>query len=551
MGKFIAEALQPGTQLQGGKYIIQQVLGQGATGITYVASFMQTLQGTLGSFDQSVSVAVKEFYMKSECQRNQTTSNVVVPNSKSQRQVDQFKKSFIKEAKRISSLSHPNIVHVLDVFDDNGTVYYVMQFITGGSIKEYIDKFGAVPEMYAIKFTRQIASALSYMHNEKHMCHYDIKPGNIMLTGNGMLAPDCNAMLIDFGIAKNYDEQGNETSTTPPGLTKGFAPIEQYSSIADFSPKSDVYSLGATLYTMLTGQTPPEPMYWLSGQPFTPKPENVSDRAWGIVQYAMTLTSHNRPTMMELLGVIDQAPVRVNDKTSYDDGPDGNEVTLTFDQLKNMHDEARKDGEETIFGDENEQNGRQTTPNVQKSPETPTPQPAAPPVRKKKKGGMSSGLIIALCVLIGIVVAGGVTFGVMHMTNKETTEATEEVPDTLTEKPIYSGEGRIIMRYTGDVENGQPVGRGKITYLEDQYRESYEGAFLNGLREDSMAVLTYRNGDIYRGQFIADHFGTGTYFIKESGEYYRGTFKNDQPYNGYWYDKDDNVVSRVENGESR
>lgn len=535
MNTNIPDALRPGTELQGGKYIIREALGQGATGITYLASMRQVVQGELGSFDSFVNVAIKEFYMKSECQRGETTTNVVVPNSNRLQQVNQYKESFIKEAKKISGLSHSNIVHVLGVFNENDTVYYVMQFIAGGSVKEFIDHNGPVREDYALKYTRQIASALDYMHIQKNMCHYDLKPGNIMLT------TDNDAMLIDFGIAKNYDEQGNETSTTPPGLTKGFAPIEQYSSISGFSPKSDVYSLGATLYAMLTGVTPPEPFEWLSGKAFTEKPDNVSPRAWSIVQSAMKISSADRPTMRDLIGLIDGKP-----QPAVTPGPE-DERTLTFEELQKRQQQTPDQPEETILPEKNP--ATPVTPAPQPGPDQPV-QPDQP-VKIQKKSN-SSTLIICLCVLIGIIVAGGVTYALLTMSDKQPTETVaDEETQSGEEKAIYSSDGHLIMRYTGEIANGQPVGSGKLTYLEDPDRESYEGAFLNGLREDSAAVLTYKNGDVYRGQFIADHFGTGTYFIKETGEYYRGTFRNDQPWNGYWYDKDDNVLSRVENGESK
>lgn len=243
-------ALTKGTTLQNGKYTIEGVLGQGATGITYLASMHQKLSGNLSAFEEKVHVAIKEFYFKDECQRESTTLNVMIANINNEAKVAQFKNSFIKEAKRIAGLSHPNIVHVLGIFEENATVYYVMQYIRGGSVKEKIDREGPIAPEKVVKYGMQIASALNYMHSKK-MCHYDMKPGNIMLSS------DDNAQLIDFGIAKNYDSNGQETSTTPPGLTKGFAPLEQYSSVTEFSPLIDVYSLGATIYAMLTGKTPP------------------------------------------------------------------------------------------------------------------------------------------------------------------------------------------------------------------------------------------------------------------------------------------------------
>ena len=326
-------ALLPGTTLQNGKYTIKRVLGQGATGITYLATTEQQLSGNLSGFSEKVQVAIKEFYFKEECQRDAGTQSISIANTNNDAKVEQFKKSFVKEARRIAGLSHPNIVHVLGIFEENNTVYYVMQYIRGGSIKNYIDEHGPVPEKEAVKYALQVSSALQYMH-EKKMCHYDLKPGNIMLS------EDEDAMLIDFGISKNYDDNGQETSTTPPGLTKGFAPLEQYTSVSEFSPLIDVYSLGATLYAMLTATTPPEPMKWVDGH-FTEKPENVSADLWNIVRKAMSLAGRDRPTMAEfhtLLTVYSKSgPARLNgDETIYDGTCPTGGITDAYFEVNNV-----------------------------------------------------------------------------------------------------------------------------------------------------------------------------------------------------------------------
>ena len=141
----------------------------------------------------------------------------------------------------MARLHHPNIISVIDVFEENGTVYYSMPYYSGGSLQEYVDAHGALSE----------SEALKYMHKVHHICHFDVKPANIMLDDKG------NAILIDFGISKNYDAHGHETSMTPIGLSDGYAPIEQYQqNVEEFSTVSDVYALGATLYFLLHGKRP-------------------------------------------------------------------------------------------------------------------------------------------------------------------------------------------------------------------------------------------------------------------------------------------------------
>ena len=235
------QQLQPNTTLQSGKYRIERVLGQGGFGITYLA-VQTSLQRR---------VAIKEFFMKDFCSRNEATLSMQTPSTGSNKQVEQYKRKFIKEARNLSRLNHPNIISVIEVFEENDTIYYVMPYLSGGSLQDYVKSHGALSEVEAMKYVKQIAKALKYMHEKQHMCHFDVKPANILLDDKG------NAMLIDFGISKNYDSSGFETTTTPVGMSEGYAPIEQYQqNVEEFSPVSDVYALGATLYFLLHGKRP-------------------------------------------------------------------------------------------------------------------------------------------------------------------------------------------------------------------------------------------------------------------------------------------------------
>lgn len=236
--------LKQGTLLQGGKYRIERVLGQGGFGITYLA--IQT------GLDRKV--AVKEFFMKELCNRDETTSRVSIGSEGSRDMVKRFREKFTKEARNIAKLKHPNIVSVIDVFEENDTAYYVMEYCEGGSLSLLLnDKYPqGMPEAKALKYIREVASALDYIH-KRNINHLDIKPSNIMLGGMD------EAVLIDFGMAKQYDSTtGNQTSTTPVGISHGYAPMEQYrqGGVGQFSPSTDIYSLGATLYKLITGRTP-------------------------------------------------------------------------------------------------------------------------------------------------------------------------------------------------------------------------------------------------------------------------------------------------------
>ena len=237
------QQLQPNTFLQGGKYRIERVLGQGGFGITYLA-----LQVALNRH-----VAIKEFFIENLCDRSVNESTIMGTISDScAPMVDRYKQKFLKEARIISELHHENIIIVYDVFEENGTAYYVMEYIDGGSLGSLLQQKGKLPENEAVNYITKIVDAVDYIHQRK-INHFDIKPDNIMLRRDG------TPVLIDFGISKRYDNAGAATTTTPVGISNGYAPIEQYSAdgVASFSPQTDIYSLGATLYKLVTGQTPP------------------------------------------------------------------------------------------------------------------------------------------------------------------------------------------------------------------------------------------------------------------------------------------------------
>ena len=237
--------LKQGTLLQGDKYRIERVLGQGGFGITYLAENTM-LDGKM---------AIKEFFFKEYCDREESTGYVTIPTSGNREMVDRFMQKFIKEARTIFRLNHPNIVGIHDIFKENGTAYYVMDYIEGESLGDMVNRRGAIPEAEAVSYIKEVAGALAYIHS-KSINHLDIKPGNVMLRHE-----DHRLLLIDFGVSKQYDAETFEgTTTTPVGISHGYSPTEQYrrNGVQSFSPQSDVYALAATLYKLLTGVTPPE-----------------------------------------------------------------------------------------------------------------------------------------------------------------------------------------------------------------------------------------------------------------------------------------------------
>ncbi|MCQ2237900.1 MAG: bifunctional serine/threonine-protein kinase/formylglycine-generating enzyme family protein [Bacteroidaceae bacterium] len=276
------QTLQTNSLLQGGRYKIISTLGQGGFGITYLA-----IQSGLER-----KVAIKEFFMKEHCNRDVSTSMVNVPSVGSVELVNRFKEKFLKEARTIAGLNNHHIVQIHDIFEENGTAYYVMEYMDGGSLDEML-KQSALSEDAALKYVREIADALQCIHAQ-NILHLDVKPANVLMRSNGECA------LIDFGISKRYDDEGGQTSTTPVAISKGFAPVEQYNQgLTNFTPATDIYSLGATLYKMVTGKTPPEASLLLDEDEELERPSHVTFNTWVAIEKAMEPRRKKRPQSID------------------------------------------------------------------------------------------------------------------------------------------------------------------------------------------------------------------------------------------------------------
>lgn len=247
-------SLAIGTILHGEAYDykIMDVLGQGTFGITYKAKV--EMKGALGRLDSNMYVAVKEFFMKEVNGRE--NSSVTSGSTSNGGLFYYYRDKFEREARNLSTLSHPNIVKVLEAFHANGTTYYSMEYIDGISLDKKIAQSpqGRMHLTEAIETLKQIGAAIAFMHS-RNMLHLDVKPGNVMMRKDG------TAVLIDFGLSKQYTSNGEPESSTKVGAgTPGYAPIEQasYHEGKGFPTMMDVYALGGTLFKMLTGQRPPE-----------------------------------------------------------------------------------------------------------------------------------------------------------------------------------------------------------------------------------------------------------------------------------------------------
>lgn len=245
--KITERALPKGMQIASSSaiYVVVEVLGAGGFGITY-----KVIRQSDGAI-----FAMKEYFPDKLCERSDgTRMSYLKTNSES---IETGLNDFITEAQRLSkqSISHPNIVAVSEVFKANNTAYYIMEFIDGYNIRQYVKKNKRPLSVeQALSVMKPILQAVDLLH--KHtLTHLDIKHDNIVLT---FVDEDtARPVLIDFGQSKHYDKKGNATSTlTNAGCSDGFAPQEQYLGLPKFTPQADIYALCATLLYMLSAQQP-------------------------------------------------------------------------------------------------------------------------------------------------------------------------------------------------------------------------------------------------------------------------------------------------------
>lgn len=524
-------SLPVGSTLMQGKYRIVAVLGQGGFGITYKGE--HTMLGT--------TVAIKEFFMKGACERDENSTHVTTSQSNSEL-ASRFRTKFLKEAKTLAALKHPNIIRVFDVFEDNGTAYYVMDYIEGNNLSDIVEGKGRLSEPLALKYIRQVANALNYLHQKK-LLHLDVKPANILLDKN-----TGNAILIDFGVSKQYDQDGQQTSTTPPAISKGYSPVEQYaqgSNVKTFSPATDIYSLAATLYKLVTGNTPPESNLLLNeDEQLPPYPSNVSEVTRNAIAECLQTRKKRPQSISEFLQLLDSEPISNIDTPEEED-------TILKSQYKKS--------QEVL-----------TTP------------------IKTKKDNLNTvfiiGAVIAFVVIIGLLFnkCGGSSSNdssdedldsVVYEPPVDTTavawdDSTASYEDIYTDdtdndvsyvspknqsndeitkgSENYEGGSKFVgtfkngvrlkgtytwangNRFEGDFKDGK-LSQGTLYYADG---ERFSGNF-NSNEERTYGVYYYTNGDRYEGNFNSNGLkhGSGTYYWKD-GDKYEGSWENDKQ-NGY------------------
>ena len=485
----IPKHLACGSLLQGGKYRIVRFIAAGGFGCTYEAEHVMLRK----------RMAIKEFFMQDYCNREADTCHVTVGTQSMLEMVNKYKRKFIDEARALSELHHDGIVSVSDVFEENGTAYFVMEYVSGHTLGD-LCKSEPLPEKHALFYIRQVCEALTYVHDNGRL-HLDIKPGNVIIE-----QPSGRAVLIDFGASKQYDAESGENTTTLLGYTPGFAPPEQMGgNLRFFSPATDIYALGATLYKLLTGQAPPTATERISGVPLADLPSGVSSVTRSAVFRALQPDKSKRPqTVRELIALLDNAVRKQKD--------DKVKPIFKVEELSDKSADINKPAGE---------DGR--------------------PQKMRKIMTMAGvAVLVALVVVFAIRLLPG---GTSHQGGGSASTASVTEEDMEGRRQVdgehFTDEKGIDYAYTGWVnEAGRP---------DDEHGTAvdatgtYKGAFRDGKRTGQGVYETTDGSNRFEGTFEEGQFMRGRLYFSD-GSYFEGTFQNNEPSNGDVYDKNGALI---------
>ena len=499
--------LPVGTLLNSGNYRIEKHLASGGFGNTYVATHI--------GLDERV--AIKELFLKGICNRSDADGSITITIAENRRLYDSQLAKFKKEALRLRKLNNRHIVRVLNYFEENGTAYYVMDFLKGESLSARMKRtHRPLTEQEVLHFLPQVLDALAESH-AANIWHLDLKPGNIMVNDKG------EAVLIDFGASKqvsNTDTEGATTSTANC-YTPGYAPSElTEGAIEKFGPHTDMYSLGATIYALLTHLSPPSPSVVMEdGLP--PYAVPVSDAMQRLVKWMMQYARNARPQNVEAVRkylkenfgeVAPPEPVVIPEEPE--------EVTVVEVEVsrENPQQNAKKEEEISVHVDDE-------------------------PAPKKKWKWVVAG-IVAVAAISGIVATN---FGKedAKTSGGETVALADSVEVDKVRVAVKSqfSQDSIVYSYTGKMVNGLPQGRGRAVQEDGHV---YEGLFVDGLYEDDNGTMYMKNGDKYVGTFRSCYFhGPGAYYFQSNGNSYKGKFVKGQPSPGtVVYDSGGKVINK-------
>lgn len=274
--------LEPGTIID--CYMIERPLADGGFSSVYLAR----------QLSDQYQVVIKEYLPRRIAHR--TWGNVVVPHNEEKRSLFlRGRKLFIEEAKTLAKLKHPNIVEVINFFQQNSTVYIVMTYDYGKNLAYFIkDNNGSLSEKFLLTVFPSLLDGIKTIHSH-NLLHLDIKPGNILIRPSG------DPVLLDFGAVHPYPKAKNWS----PGkvLTKGYSPPEQYGTQGEVGPWSDIYAIGASMRTCIEGVAPPPAPERKTNDSLAPAVKafkrNYSRELLEAIDWAMVLDPTARPQSID------------------------------------------------------------------------------------------------------------------------------------------------------------------------------------------------------------------------------------------------------------
>ena len=460
--------LQPGSRLND-RYTVGIALGQGGFGITYIG-----YDNVLGT-----RVAIKEYYPNDSAQR-ESESRTVRAFAGGETDFEKGKEKFLTEARTLARFSeYPGVVSVKDCFGANGTAYMVMQYLDGTDLKQYLNRHGGkLSESESVQILMPVTEALKEIH-KTGIIHRDISPDNIFMTKDGQVK------LIDFGAARQSFGDNKSISVT---LKPGYAPEEQYRTRGNQGPWTDVYALSATLYRMVTGNTPPESI------------ERVMDDELVIPDY---LSDNVRYALKKGMAV---------------------KATDRFENVEQLMN--------AILGKAQPVQTQKSAVNEQASFKNPIPMngTAYPIEQKRKRNGI---ILVSVLSALAVICAVVTTVLVIDKTNDKNvrTTATQTTPSQTTPKP----------------SNTESKKAEETVVLEDLYNSAYTYKRMDGISGSTLVTSKSEYDDIVntiRGYcnsysaFVETSDGSEQDFIRYMSMYlktgskaYTNQFKYYQKYN--------------------
>lgn len=447
--------LPMGTRL-GDKFVIGRVMGKGGFGITYLAYDLR----------MDKTIAVKEYYPNGIAYRHPGSAEVSVADNKSVETFEKGAEKFYAEAEMVSQFNgNPNIVSVYDYFRANNTVYLVMEYLSGITLKNYVKRHGRLTDGQALYVMDKIVAALSVTHSAG-VLHRDISPDNIMICSDGKVK------LIDFGAARQIltESSSNLTVVMKPGYT----PIEQYTKKGRQGAWTDIYSLGVSIYYALTKVTLDDPYARMDNdEEFAENKYGINESLWAILKKCTMINATERygsaidlrkalksvsaPLTAEAIKLSDEDLKEEPEETESRAKPDDDFPATVADDMVVPEEEIEKfetskeemEKFETSEG-ETEKSG---TSGKRGTTENSAPSPAE---KHSKKKGMMAGIcaaaalviVIAVCVTVGINRRGGTS-------RDDGTVYSSSYPEMIDGKLNFE----LDNEYVGDGNSGREISK--------------------------------------------------------------------------------------------